>query len=186
MGRSKEKGGLGFRDLEMFNLALLAIQGWRLIQNPDTLVATIFREKYYPNGKFLESNLGHRPLYAWRSIWTAKSFLQEGAVWRVGNGQPIRIREDRWLPNSKNFANSASGAVINQDARVSELLNLENIWWKIDVVHNMFNEEEAREICGIVVCPRTRSDQLVWAGEKNGKFSVKSAYHMAKEKMAKR
>jgi hypothetical protein len=80
MGRTKEKGGLGFRDLEMFNLSLLAKQGWRLLQTLDLLAATIIREKYYPHGTFLDSNIGHRPSYAWRSIWKAKSFLYEGLV----------------------------------------------------------------------------------------------------------
>lgn len=65
---AKSKGGLGYRDLECFNMALLAKQGWRLLHNPDTLVAKIIKEKYYPDGTFLESNLGWKPSYAWRSV----------------------------------------------------------------------------------------------------------------------
>lgn len=53
MGRSKSLGGLGFRDLECFNKALLEKQGWRLLQQPDSLIAQILREKYYPRGCFL-------------------------------------------------------------------------------------------------------------------------------------
>jgi hypothetical protein len=48
MGRSKAVGGLGFRDLVLFNQALLAKPGWRLIQNPYSLSAQIIQAKYHP------------------------------------------------------------------------------------------------------------------------------------------
>lgn len=46
ISRRKEKGGLGYKDLHLFNLAMLARQGWRLVQNPDSLCAQILRAKY--------------------------------------------------------------------------------------------------------------------------------------------
>lgn len=58
MGRAKEKGGLGFCDLESFNMALLVKQGWRQIQYPDSYVAKNFREKYFPNGIFWRHHWG--------------------------------------------------------------------------------------------------------------------------------
>lgn len=68
LGRAKEKGGLGFRDLEWFNMALLAKQGWRLLENPDRLASKILKEKYHPHGTFLEATLGRQPSYVWRSF----------------------------------------------------------------------------------------------------------------------
>jgi hypothetical protein len=59
---------LGYKDLENFNLALLAKQGWQFIQNPHFFVAKVFKEKYFPTTTFLEAGLGRNPYFAWRSI----------------------------------------------------------------------------------------------------------------------
>lgn len=44
--RPKKDGGLGFRDIHSFNLAMLAKQGWRLWERPKSLCARILRAKY--------------------------------------------------------------------------------------------------------------------------------------------
>ncbi|KAK5784846.1 hypothetical protein PVK06_039385 [Gossypium arboreum] len=40
-------GGLGFRDLHLFNLALLGRQAWRLTQFKDTLCYKVLSSKYF-------------------------------------------------------------------------------------------------------------------------------------------
>jgi len=91
MGKNRESEGLGYTDLEVFNLALLAKQGWRILTLSETLVARVYREKYFPRVCFLQSNIGWRPSFAWRSIWNAKKLVQEGLLWKVGNGENILI-----------------------------------------------------------------------------------------------
>jgi len=39
MCRRKEEGGLGYRDLHLFNLSMLARRGWRILHNSDSLRA---------------------------------------------------------------------------------------------------------------------------------------------------
>lgn len=68
ISRRKEKGGLGYKDLHLFNLAMLARQGWRLVQNPDSLCAQILRAKYSAQGSFLEAQERPGISYTWRSI----------------------------------------------------------------------------------------------------------------------
>ena len=53
----KKNGGMGFRDLHSFNLAMLSKQVWRLLSNPESLCATVLKAKYYPNSSILKAGL---------------------------------------------------------------------------------------------------------------------------------
>lgn len=55
MSMSKSVGGLGFRDLYEFNLALLGKQCWNLVNNPNSLVARVFKARYYNNSTLFEA-----------------------------------------------------------------------------------------------------------------------------------
>ena len=43
----KEKGGIGFKDIEKFNDSLLAKQVWRMINNPDSLCHRVFKARFF-------------------------------------------------------------------------------------------------------------------------------------------
>ena len=104
----KEVGGLGFKDLHYFNLAMLAKQGWRLIRNGDALVSRILNPKYYANGDFMNAQLGSNPSYTWRSILEGRTVLEKGLIWRVGNGTNIRINDNPWVFNAPSFKVNAN------------------------------------------------------------------------------
>jgi hypothetical protein len=86
MGVSKARGDLRFRDLVLFNKALLAKQIWRLYKNPESLVAKIFQAKYYSSSTVLEAQVGKRSLLAWSSLLSAKGIIKKGTIWQVGDG----------------------------------------------------------------------------------------------------
>jgi len=82
----KENGALGFRDLHLFNLAMLARQGWRLLTNPESLCAQVLRAKYFPDGDIMKVQEGPGISYSWRSIVRGVHALKKGIIWRVGDG----------------------------------------------------------------------------------------------------
>ncbi|KAA3486681.1 reverse transcriptase [Gossypium australe] len=78
LSKPKDVGEMGFRDLCKFNIALLAKQGWCFLTKPDSLVARIFKAKYFPTITFLKAQLGAYPSYVWQSIFAARKMLEDG------------------------------------------------------------------------------------------------------------
>ncbi|XP_050150574.1 uncharacterized mitochondrial protein AtMg00310-like [Malus sylvestris] len=60
MGLPKSVKGLGFRNFQDFNDALLVKQCWRLIHNPNSLWAHILKARYFPYSSFFDARLGSR------------------------------------------------------------------------------------------------------------------------------
>jgi hypothetical protein len=94
----KYLGGMGFKDLILFNQALLAKQAWRLITYPDSLCARVLKAKYFPNGNLLDTVVAGDTSQTWRAIEHGLYLLKKGVVWRVGDGSAIRIWRDNWIP----------------------------------------------------------------------------------------
>lgn len=110
----KSKGGMGFRDLKVFNQALLAKQGWRLIHNQGSMVHNVVKAKYFRGCDYIDAYLGGAPSFTWRSIWSARALLVEGVKWRVGNGQKICISNDSWLAEDPYYVPAPNLDCVNE------------------------------------------------------------------------
>ena len=90
---------MGFQDLRSFNLAMLAKQEWRLIQEHESLMYQCFKARYFPRCQFMEASDSPNKSYVWKSIMAAKPILNKGCCWRVDDGVDIKVLSDKWIPN---------------------------------------------------------------------------------------
>lgn len=91
MCKSKANGELGFRDMEDFNQALLAKQAWKLLNEPDSLLAKVYKGRYYSAKDFIDCGKGFRPSYVWRSILYGRDLLKRGLIMSVGDGMKTKV-----------------------------------------------------------------------------------------------
>jgi hypothetical protein len=91
---------MGFRDIKLFNIAMLGKQGWRLMTNPDSLCARVLKGKYYPNGEFLTARNKKNSSHTWRAILAGRKALQAGLIRRIGDGSTTNLWTDRWIPQA--------------------------------------------------------------------------------------
>lgn len=83
--------GLGFKDFESFNLALLASQWWRMMSRPDNLVYKVLKAKYFPNVDPIKDQLPANSSYLWRSLFIGRAVVEKGCLWRVRNGSSMDV-----------------------------------------------------------------------------------------------
>jgi hypothetical protein len=75
--KSKKNGGLGYWDLHVFNIAMLARQAWWLLVCPETLCTQVLCAKYFPLGNVLEAKPKGGISYTWRSILKGVQLLRK-------------------------------------------------------------------------------------------------------------
>lgn len=100
---SKTKGGLGFRSLYGFNIALLGKHYWNFMNNPQSLVSRVFKARYFPDTHVLGAKKGQNLSFIWQGILTANEAPSKGFRWVVGNGNDIHAIRDQWLRLKKDF-----------------------------------------------------------------------------------
>ncbi|XP_057770893.1 uncharacterized protein LOC130990685 [Salvia miltiorrhiza] len=103
----KKLSDLGFRSLQLLNVAMLGKMGWRLIDEPTALVCQVLRAKYFRNGDFLSAKIGRSPSFTWRSICSGQDLIRQGTRWRIGDGSSIWVFKDPWLRSREPFKVSA-------------------------------------------------------------------------------
>ena len=147
----KDKGGMGFRDLKSFNLAMLAKQGWRLQTNASSLFTRVYKAKYFPNGDFVNAVEGKKASFAWRSIMAAQQLVEQGMRWQVGDGRSIRIWQDKWLSTRSTYRVVTPERAGNHVQMVRDLMSEEKPEWNSVLVKEMFLPQDAEAILSIPI-----------------------------------
>ncbi|CAG7894458.1 unnamed protein product [Brassica rapa] len=122
----KDEGGIGFRLIHEFNLALLAKQLWRLVQYPDSLVARVLKGRYYRMTSPLRAASARGPSYVWSSIFAARKLLLLGIRQKIHFGYEVKVWEDSWIPTTPARSATPVAPVMNPNMRVSDLINQES------------------------------------------------------------
>jgi hypothetical protein len=177
MCESKRSGGMGFRNYEIFNQALLAKQAWRMVTNPGSLCSRVLQARYFKNGDFMEAKCPKRASFTWRNILHGRELLKAGLIWRIGNGQHVRIWSDNWIP--RDSVKRPFGHHPDKEVElVSELLLDDGSGWNETKLSETFFEADVEDILKIPVGCAGAVDYQGWNYTKNGVFSVRSAYHL--------
>lgn len=137
----------------------------------------VLKAKYYSRTDFLNSKIGSDASFLWKSFSIAKEVLREGLFWRIGNGESVVIGKDKWIPRASTFQVQSLLPSRFMQGKVSELVDTDTRTWNQQLISGIFDESEANLICKIPISASGCPDKVIWQGTKDGKFTVKIAYH---------
>lgn len=105
-----------------------------------------------------KSNFGS---YAWNSILKDRDVLLRGARWRIGNGAKVSIWKDAWLPSLENPKIQSHVVDLFSEALVNSLFSPTHNTWNVDLLHQLFSNQEVELIKKIPLGQGLSEDKLV-------------------------
>lgn len=180
MTMPKFAGGLGFREIEQFNDALLAKLAWRILKCPHSLLGQILLGKYCNASAFLQATAPQNASHGWRGIMAGKEVLLKGLGWIVGSGENINIWNDPWLATDKPTAPIGPPTAANRNLHVSDLIHTYSNEWNLSAIREHLPQYEA-QIRALPLSQFSMVDEWVWLPEKSGVYSTKTGYALCKK-----
>lgn len=176
MALPKCKGGLGFRDLYGFNLALLGKHVWKFCNNPTSLITRLFKARYFQEDNVLNAPKGSGSSFVWLGICEAKEHLRKGFQWILGNGEDIKIFKDPWLKRKNDFCVEDSHMNEVRNERVYCYFHPNSKDWNVEKVQQDFHTNDIRLILQTRITKNMAKDIIAWTASNTGLYTVKMGY----------
>jgi ribonuclease HI len=106
-------------------------------------------------------------------------------LWKIGNGRKVKIWKDRWMPDLKVIDFMGDNCPLSEDACVEDLIDVDTKQWKRDLIFSCFDRIVAKQIINTPLSFRLPQDLMIWNWEKDGEYSVRSAYHLLCDEKAR-
>ncbi|KAF2304673.1 hypothetical protein GH714_037383 [Hevea brasiliensis] len=120
---SKSLGGLGFKELNLFNVALLAKKAWRVIKTPEALWVKVIKTPealwvkvlkgvYFPSSDFLRAGKRKNPSWGWKSLLEGREALSKELRWNVVGPSFLDAWSEPLIPSLPSFKNTKRSSLM--------------------------------------------------------------------------
>lgn len=154
----KSRVELGFKNLRVFNKALVAKLGWSLVTEDNKLWVRAIKAKYFPYTTFLKGKKKKGCSWIWSGVPNTKPLLAKGVYFRVGKGDSVNIWEDPWIPNNPNFLPIPINSLNPEQVGMVSSLKMSNGRWNESLLIKLFDPDSVVKIKGIFWADNSKDD----------------------------
>ena len=123
---------------------MLRKQVWKLVTNPNSLVAKVLKAKYYPKESIFKCKVPWNASWIWQSLVGVSEMVERRTMRKLGNGKSKTVWKGNWIPKNpqgKSISVKPHECIIQ---KVEDLIH--NFRWKKPLNFKLFKEEEVKRI----------------------------------------
>ena len=149
------------------NQALLGKQAWKLISNPDSLLASTLL-KYCKRSLFINNQPKPSDTWSWKSILRGRDVFRKGMDIQVWEGNQTSFKEkDITFKDNSDASN-----------RCCNFMCPRTHDWDTSSINNISNNERQDIVLKKAFSIHPGPDKLVWKFDHKGNYTVKLAYQV--------
>jgi hypothetical protein len=170
------EGGLGVRNLHIMNLALIASSAWRIIKEPNSLLAAVLKAKYFPHTSIWRTNTNLPKSAFWSSVLKVLPLMQSSIYLQIAKGNSS-IWSSPWCPDWQNIYDhllTQPGSAC--PAIVKDLWHHDTKQWDEQKIASHFDNDFRNKVLQISIVNADFDDEVCWVHTSNAQCTTKSAY----------
>ncbi|KQJ87082.2 hypothetical protein BRADI_4g09250v3 [Brachypodium distachyon] len=177
--KSKKEGGLGIRNLEAVNKAILVNSAWKIVITNYSTTARILKSKYFPYTSFWKAPTNIPKSAFWSSILKVRESLINAVTLQISKGNTC-IWSSPWCP----FWNNIHDSLFIQNSGFLYPATIKDLWipntkvWNMQLLVTLFGQQKANIVSQIPINASDNEDILIWKHTPSGICTSKSAYQI--------
>lgn len=171
-----KEGGLGVRNLYTMHLALVASSIWRVIKEPNSLLAAVLKAKYFPHTSIWRTNNNLPKSSFWSSVLKVLPLMQNSIHLQLAKGNSS-IWSSPWCPDWKNIYDhllSQPGTIC--PTIVKDLWHHDTKQWDEQKIVSHFDNDFKNKFLRIPIIKADFEDEVCWIHTPHAQCTTKSAY----------
>ena len=164
----KGGGGLGIRNVHLFNKALLAKQAVGIQNSSHSLISQVYCAKYKasPVNMVLNKIKLSRASWGFRGLCRAIQDCSGGFVKIIGDGSDTHILDDKWLKGDSIKTKPGLNLESLGIGKVKDLMRTDQQAWDTELIWRTFMPESSIRILTTYIPNESHQDYYAWSESK--------------------
>ncbi|KAK2427871.1 hypothetical protein QL285_026426 [Trifolium repens] len=114
------------------------------------------------------------------SFWWGHSGTHNkaGTRWRIGSGIDVSLLNENWLYDASSLSVQDTKASLAATLSVADVIMPDEKSWNLPLISSLFEPNSVQKIVRTPLYSSVTDDKRIWHKEKDGMYSVKSAYRL--------